>query len=69
MRTISRRLVKKGLLTNSSQMIGPKTLNFSGIDGDHPEVDIRKFSEERRRTLPVDLLFQKFSGCRHNSYA
>ena len=38
-------------------MIGPKTLKLSEFDGDHPGVVIRKFGEDRSKTLPVQQFF------------
>ena len=34
------------LFNNSSQMIGPKRLKFSVVDGGNPGVVIRKFGED-----------------------
>ena len=39
--------MKVDLFANYSQMIGPKEFKFSGFDGDHPGVVIRKFGEVR----------------------
>ena len=49
------KLGENGLFAKSSQMIGPKWLKFSGFDGSHPGVVIRKFGEDRSKTLPVGL--------------
>ena len=48
-------------------MIGPKELKFSGFDGCHPGIVLRKFSEDGSKTLPMGLyFFLKFSGWVHN---
>ena len=51
------------LFDNSSQMIGPKGLKFSGFDG----VVITRFGEDCSETLPVNLFFPKCPGWGHNS--
>ena len=49
-------------------IVGPKGLKFSGFDGGHPVVVIRKFGGDQSKTLPVELFFPlKFPGCGRNS--
>ena len=45
--------MKIGLLSNSSETIGPKGVKFSGFDGGHLGVVIRKFGEDQSKTLPA----------------
>ena len=42
---------------NSSQTIAPEGLKFSRSDGGHPGDVMRKFGEDRGKTLPVELFF------------
>ena len=50
-------------------MMGPKGLKFSGFDGGHLGVIIRKLGEDQSKTLPVGLFpsLKFFAGCGHNS--
>ena len=50
-------MVKIGLFANSSQIIVPKGLKFSGFDGGHHGVVTRKFGEDQIKTLPLGLFF------------
>ena len=48
-------------------MFEPKGFNFSGFDGGHPGMVIRKFGEDQSKTLPMGLFSPKFPGWGHNS--
>ena len=41
------------LFGNYSQVIGPKVLKFSGFPGVNPGEIIRKFGEDRSKTIPI----------------
>ena len=51
--------MKIGLYTNSSEMIGPNGLKFSGFYGSHPGLVIRWFGKSQSKTLPVGLFIFK----------
>ena len=55
--TLQRSLVNIGLFANSYQTIGPKGLKYTGFNEGHPGVVLRKFGEDRSKTLPMRLFF------------
>ena len=65
---VIRSLVKIGLFDNSSQMIVLKGLRFSRFDGGHPGVVIKRYGEDRSKTLLVWLFFSKISWLESQLY-